>query len=121
MKHFLQIIFISKVMNYSNLYLNFQETIFTWSKNSGERGEYFRNISYLVKTLLAVILEVLGVNVDLIFVHSVRTAILGGVVHKFFHLHRGLWLSRHIERLDRDKGRCYTVFKNQKIRVCHLI
>lgn len=120
-KHFLQIIFFSKVMDYGNLYLNFQETILMWSKQSEERGWYFRNIPYLVETFLAVILEVLGINIHLIFVYSIRTAILCWVINKLFHLHCGFWLSHHIERLDRDKGRCYTIFKNQKIRVCHLI
>lgn len=76
---------------------------------------------YLVKTFLAIVFEVFGVNVNLIFVHSVRPAILGCVVDKFFHLHCGFFLSQNVERLDRDKGRCYTVLRNQKIRVCHLI
>lgn len=34
------------------------------------------NIPYLVETSLAVILEVLGININLIFVYSIRTAIL---------------------------------------------
>lgn len=34
------------------------------------------NIPYLVETSLAVILEVLGININLIFVYSIRTTIL---------------------------------------------
>lgn len=80
-----------------------------------------KRMSYLVEAFLAIVFEVFGVYINLIFVYSVWTAILCWVINKFFHLHCRFWLSRHVEGLDRDKGRCYTVLKNQKIRVCHLI
>lgn len=55
-----------------------------------ERRCYCQKLTaYLVETFLAVIFKVFGVNVNLIFVYSVRTAVLCRVINKFFHLHCG--------------------------------
>lgn len=114
-KHFLQ------VLAQSYLKLPIQEpscVIYRqWTKTLRPR----KCVSYLVEAFLAIILEVLWVDINLIFVNSVWTAILCWIINKFFHLHCRLWLRHHVERLDRDKGRCYTVLRNQKIRVCHWI
>ena len=51
--------------------------------------------AYLGEALLAVVLEVLGVDVDVVLVHAVGLRELGGVLDKLLHLHRG-WVSLQV-------------------------
>lgn len=113
-KHFLQVLKLFEVALSRTIMCDLYTT--NWDELRPQKC-----VSYLVEAFLAIILEVLGVDINLIFVYSVWTAILCWIINKFFHLHCRFWLRHHVERLDRDKGRCYTVLRNQKIRVYHLI
>lgn len=57
--------------------------------------------SNLGEALLAVVFEVLGVDVDVVGVDPVRLRELGGVLHELLHLHCGRMLAQILERLHR--------------------
>ena len=60
--------------------------------------------AYLGETLLAVVLEVFGVDVDVVLVHAVWLGELGGVLDKLLHLHSGRVSTEVFEGLHRHVG-----------------
>ncbi len=67
------------------------------------------SIPHLCEALLAVILEVFGVDVDVILVDSVRLGKPRGVLQELVHLHRGSVKSAVLEGAQRHVRGRHTV------------
>jgi len=81
-------------------------------------------LAYLGEALLAVVLEVLGVDVDVVLVHAVGLRELGGVLDKLLHLHGGRVAGEVLEGLHRHVGRSHAVWTGTRTASehsgCHL-
>lgn len=56
-------------------------------------------VAHLSEALLAVVLEVFGIDVDVVLVDAVRLRELDGVLDELLHLHRGLMSAQLLEGL----------------------
>ena len=66
-------------------------------------------VTYLGKALLTVIFEVFRVDIDVVFVDTVRLRELGGVLDKLLHLHSRLVFAQFFKGLHWHIGGCHTV------------
>lgn len=65
---------------------------------------YRRNLVYLCKGLLAIVLQVLGVDVEVIVVDGERLRALGDARHKLLHFKEDFGLLVDVKLLDGNVG-----------------